>query len=211
MSTFKWDSVLGNFDVELGEFGASRIAMHDGVVRPDLDKKLGDDFDAHLKGEAVSLRLDLHGLSPLRQITLAKLLEIPFGEVRSYSWVAREIGRPAAIRAVASAVAKNPLPLIIPCHRVVRSDGVLGEYSLGGAEEKKRVLKFEGLDIKRVEDLAARSIRFLGDEKEKVFHVSTCRLAPIAGSDEYLELRSAKAAEELLMKPCIRCRPIFMF
>jgi O-6-methylguanine DNA methyltransferase len=56
-------------------------------------------------------------------------LEIPPGEVRPYSWIAREIGRPGAVRATGSALAKNPVPLLIPCHRVVRSDGRIGKYS----------------------------------------------------------------------------------
>lgn len=58
-------------------------------------------------------------------------LKIPFGQRRSYSWVARRIGSPKAERAVGSALKKNPYPLIIPCHRVVKSSGDIGEYSRG--------------------------------------------------------------------------------
>jgi O-6-methylguanine DNA methyltransferase len=57
---------------------------------------------------------------------------IPFGEVRSYGWIAKAIGDPAAARAVGTALATNPVPLIIPCHRVVKSDGGLGGYSFPG-------------------------------------------------------------------------------
>ena len=68
------------------------------------------------------------------------LLAIPCGEVRTYAWVAREIGHPKAVRAVGSAVAKNPLVPEVPCHRVVRSDGDLGGYSGPGGIEGKRAL-----------------------------------------------------------------------
>jgi O-6-methylguanine DNA methyltransferase len=63
--------------------------------------------------------------------------EIPFGEARPYAWVARRIGRPRAVRAVGTALARNPVPLVIPCHRVVRSDGTPGEYALGAAMKRR--------------------------------------------------------------------------
>jgi methylated-DNA-[protein]-cysteine S-methyltransferase len=73
------------------------------------------------------------------------LLEIPRGEVRTYAWIARKIGRPAATRAVGNAVGKNPLAPDVPCHRVVRSDGLLGGYSgRGGIRTKEALLKKEG-------------------------------------------------------------------
>ena len=68
---------------------------------------------------------------------------IPYGETRSYAWVAEQIKRPEAVRAVGQALASNPLPIIIPCHRVVARDGKLGGYS-GGAEMKRRLLYLEG-------------------------------------------------------------------
>jgi len=75
------------------------------------------------------------------------IFEIPPGEVRSYGWVAGQIGRPNSSRAVGNALNKNIYPGIIPCHRVIRSDGSLGGYSKG-ALLKKRLLKSEGVDWK---------------------------------------------------------------
>src|SRR5678816_1686056 len=72
-----------------------------------------------------ALRLDLRGVSEFERAVLMKALEIPRGEVRPYGWIAREIGRPGAVRATGSVLAKNPVPLLIPCHRVVRSDGTI--------------------------------------------------------------------------------------
>lgn len=68
--------------------------------------------------------------------------KIPFGEVRSYSWVAEKAGRPGASRAVGNALNKNPFPLIVPCHRVVHSDGSIGNYAFG-RDLKKELLEIE--------------------------------------------------------------------
>jgi methylated-DNA-[protein]-cysteine S-methyltransferase len=67
---------------------------------------------------------------------------IPFGETRSYQWVASQIGKPRAARAVGQALGKNPFPVIVPCHRVIASGGQLGGFT-GGIEMKKRLLKLE--------------------------------------------------------------------
>ena len=86
--------------------------------------------------------LDLRGHTDFERDVWLKALEIPRGEVRPYGWVAAEIGRPKAVRAVGSACATNPLPVVVPCHRVVRSDGSVGGY-LGGADAKRTLLTLE--------------------------------------------------------------------
>ena len=76
------------------------------------------------------------------------LKKIPKGTVKTYSEVAKAIRKPLAIRAVANAIAKNPYPIQIPCHRVIRSDGSLGGYSgVGGVKKKKNLLKREGIIV----------------------------------------------------------------
>ena len=76
------------------------------------------------------------------------LKKIPRGEVKTYSEVAKAIGKPLAVRAVANAIGKNPLAPQIPCHRVIRSDGSLGGYSgKGGIKTKKLLLKKEGVTL----------------------------------------------------------------
>jgi len=70
------------------------------------------------------------------------LKEIPYGETRTYKWMAEKIGSPRAFRAVGNALGKNPLPLIFPCHRIIESDGSLGGYT-GGTEVKRRLLEIE--------------------------------------------------------------------
>jgi methylated-DNA-[protein]-cysteine S-methyltransferase len=74
---------------------------------------------------------------------IERLREIPYGETRSYAQVAAAAGSPRAVRAVGTACRRNPLPIAIPCHRVVRSDGALGQY-VGGVEAKRRLLRVEG-------------------------------------------------------------------
>ena len=77
------------------------------------------------------------------------LKKIPRGKVKTYLEVAKAIGKPKAFRAVANAVAKNPYPIIIPCHRVIRSDGSLGGYSgKGGIQQKRRLLNSENVLLK---------------------------------------------------------------
>ena len=80
---------------------------------------------------------------------LEATLTIPMGETRSYQWIAQKIGRPKAVRAVGSALRKNPYPLIIPCHRVVKSDGTLGAYAGKMDGKKAKLLAIE-------EDIARR-------------------------------------------------------
>ncbi len=77
-----------------------------------------------------------------------ELSKIPKGEVRTYKQIAKSIGKPKSSRAVANACAKNPYPIVIPCHRVIRSDGTIGGYSgQGGVKLKKELLKKEGVRL----------------------------------------------------------------
>jgi methylated-DNA-[protein]-cysteine S-methyltransferase len=95
--------------------------------------------------EAFRGPVDLARVGPFEREVLAELRRIPAGQVRTYQQVALALGEPGGARAVGSACARNPLPLLIPCHRVVRSDGGLGGYSLrGGVALKRRLLREEG-------------------------------------------------------------------
>jgi methylated-DNA-[protein]-cysteine S-methyltransferase len=88
--------------------------------------------------------LDLSRVTPFRRKALEIATRIPYGETRTYAWIAEQIGRPCASRAVGGAMATNPIPIIIPCHRVVASDGSLCGYA-GGLDMKKRLLQLEGV------------------------------------------------------------------
>ncbi len=87
-------------------------------------------------------QLDLSGATTFQRQVWETNRLIPYGETRSYAWVAQQIGQPRAVRAVGQALGKNPLPIIIPCHRVITSNGKLGGFG-GGVEMKKRLLSLE--------------------------------------------------------------------
>lgn len=204
----RWDTPVASFQIEVGDHGVSRVQVLDGLPTAPLPERLQHSLNEHLHGRAGSLQLDLQGRPPVAQLTLAKLLEIPYGEVRSYAWVAKEIGRPRAVRPVANAVARNPIPVLIPCHRVIRSDGFVGEFSLQGPELKRRLLAFEGLDVEALEALAARRVRLLADDASGRFHVPSCKHGPALDAPDRVELPGVVEAKASPFRPCSSCRPL---
>lgn len=86
--------------------------------------------------------VDLQLVRGFRRTVIAHLGAIAYGETESYATVARAVGNPAAVRAVGTACARNPVPVVVPCHRVVRGDGTIGQY-LGGTEAKATLLALE--------------------------------------------------------------------
>ena len=114
-------------------------------------------------GRAGRVRLDLRGLTPFAASVLAAAATIPRGETRPYGWIARQAGRPRAVRAAASALAANPVPLLIPCHRIVQADGVAGGYVFG-TPRKEALLRLEGANLDEVRDLAAAGTRYLASD-----------------------------------------------
>ncbi|MFZ5819982.1 MAG: methylated-DNA--[protein]-cysteine S-methyltransferase [Chloroflexota bacterium] len=104
-------------------------------------------LDEYLRGarEAFSLPIDWAVLRPFQRQVLQIVYAIPYGETRAYGEIAHEIGKPRAARAVGRANATNPMPLVIPCHRVIGSDGKLHGYGGGeGLPTKEWLLKMEG-------------------------------------------------------------------
>ena len=142
---------LGVSAVESAESGpafeARLLATHRRQAHrlDQLPPRLASAIQRRLAGDRrVNIPLDLRGHSAFEKDVWMKALEIPRGEVRPYGWIAAEIGRPKAVRAVGTALGHNPVPLIVPCHRVVRSDGMLGQYSLGGPANKRALLAVGG-------------------------------------------------------------------
>lgn len=106
-------------------------------------------------------KADLSVFSDFERAVMLAVSEIPRGRVATYGEVARAISKEKAVRAVGNALAKNPYPIIIPCHRVVKSDLSLGGYS-GGAEKKKKLLEKEG-------------VKFIGDKVRPEHVFKFCR------------------------------------
>lgn len=95
------------------------------------------------RGETIGLPVDFRGLSAFQVSVLESCATIPAGVVRPYNWIAHEIDNPGSIRAVGTALGKNPIPLLVPCHRIVRNDGSVGNYAFG-PELKQELLVREG-------------------------------------------------------------------
>lgn len=108
------------------------------------ESQVSDLFRRFLEGQSptVNLVADLTGLSDFQVRVLKALQEIPYGEVRSYRWVAERVGNPRASRAVGNACGLNPVPLLIPCHRVIAKDGSIGGFR-GGVRTKRWLLDLE--------------------------------------------------------------------
>ena len=165
----------------------------------------------NIKGEGRrELRFDLRGLSEFESAVLLKALEIPTGEVRPYSWIAKEIGHPNAVRATGTALAKNPVPILIPCHRVVRSDGRIGQYSLGGARNKRTLLTIEGAHPETLERLATSGVRYLGNSKGMSYCYPTCGGIETLIESNKVQFHTDAEAIAAGYHPCRDCRPLAM-
>jgi methylated-DNA-[protein]-cysteine S-methyltransferase len=199
-------------------FVARFLARHRRPLRPAgepparLLAQLQRYLDSYLPGGAqgpaargAPPRFDLRGVSDFEQAVLRKTAEIPRGEVRPYAWVAGEIGRPAAVRAVGGALNRNPVPVLIPCHRVVGSDGRLTGYAWG-MPYKRTLLAAEGADPAELERLGHRT-RYLGSDTTGVYCYPTCHNVRRVGPAHRVAFRDAAAAAAAGYRPCRRCRP----
>jgi methylated-DNA-[protein]-cysteine S-methyltransferase len=109
---------------------------------------LAERLKSYFAGEEADFpdELELTDATPFQKKVWQQTRLIPYGETRSYLWVAERIGKPEAARAVGQALGRNPLPIIVPCHRVITSGGGLGGFG-GGLAMKKRLLKLEGVSL----------------------------------------------------------------
>lgn len=148
------ETQVGTLTVVVSPRGVRRIALptddpaeviHATGARPGLVGPVREQLEDYFAGTRTSfdVPLDLDGLPPFQAKVLGALQHVPFGEVTTYKGLAVDVDNPGAVRAVGTACARNPLPLLIPCHRVVRSDGHLGRYR-GGEDMKRFLLALEG-------------------------------------------------------------------
>jgi methylated-DNA-[protein]-cysteine S-methyltransferase len=116
----------------------------DTVPAPESLIDLKERFIAYFSGRETEFpdKLDLSGATPFQRRVWQAARLIPYGQTRSYQWLASQIGQPGAARAVGQALGKNPLPVVIPCHRVLASGGGLGGFS-AGIDMKKYLLELE--------------------------------------------------------------------
>jgi methylated-DNA-[protein]-cysteine S-methyltransferase len=159
MNEITFDTELGRCAVRWTEAGISGVllpkaggrpgrALEEGAAVPRFVAEAIDGMRAVMAGHARDLRdvpLDERGIDEFRRAVYAATRDIPAGTTRSYGEVAKAIGRPDGARDVGTALARNPFPIVVPCHRVVAANGALTGFSApGGLDTKRRMLELEG-------------------------------------------------------------------
>jgi O-6-methylguanine DNA methyltransferase len=163
---------------------------------------------AAVGGEGVGTpKVDLDAANDLEHDVLQTLIRIPRGEVRTYAWVARQAGRPRAVRAVANVIARNAVPYVVPCHRVVPSSGGIGNYIFGSAT-KRALLEREGVDVDQLDALAREHVRYIGSRTTHIFCFPTCRDAKRIQEKNRVPFRDSDVALEGGYRPCRHCQPV---
>lgn len=156
-TNYLYESPVGFLDIVQADEHISRISFCDDseffepslTPESDLLRQVSAKLDAYFSGESVDFReipVEMEGGTEFQNLVWDAIHQIPYGEVRSYKWIAEQIGRPKAVRAVGSATGSNPITIINPCHRVIGSNGNLGGYG-GGLERKRKLLKLEGYAV----------------------------------------------------------------
>jgi O-6-methylguanine DNA methyltransferase len=195
-------SWLGDDRDRFGDYFRERFGR---PLRPAVRAPAG--LAAALKsGRGTGLRYDLRSVGEFDRAVLAKTLEIPPGEVRPYAWIAREIGHPAAVRAAGSALGRNPVPILIPCHRVVRSDGATGNYGFG-PQLKVDLLLAEQVDIEESRRLGRRGVHYVASDTTGIYCYPSCTHARRITAAHRVEVATVAAASAAGYRPCRHCRP----
>jgi methylated-DNA-[protein]-cysteine S-methyltransferase len=169
-----------------GTRGAERLVEH---ARRELAE--------YLEGRRAffSVPVDLTGVPEFQAGVLAEAARIPFGETRSYSELAGRIGHPAAARAVGNALGANPVPILVPCHRVIRGDGTWGHYAFGGA------LKTRLLTLERATPL------YVGCTRTRIVCRRGCPAEQRVRDDGRVSFASVPDARSVGYRACRVCRP----
>ena len=169
LGTIRYSAGKSRFGVILVTFtehgicGVSMVSSFDSIPEylkkeyPGVDIRKGEVVDQYVRkivnlldGVKADLSTDIHG-TEFQEAVWRSIRSIPYGSTVTYSQIAEQIGRPSATRAVANACGKNPIPLIIPCHRVIRKNGDLGGYGLG-IERKKNLIEHEKAIKEKLEE-----------------------------------------------------------
>lgn len=223
-------SPLGNILIAASEQGVS-LVEYLGRAKSVAHSRLGrlhgvetiedgDDLEAlhrelleYLAGRRnrLSWPLDLRlARSEFHRTVLRATSEIPYGALMSYSGVACEVGRPAATRAVAQALRWNPLPIVIPCHRVVGATGHLVGYAGDKISLKERLLCTEGIRVGHANATAQVNPRamYVGEPKDRWYCLPTCAsLESLPHPRRLVFFGTQERAEGSGREPCTTCRP----
>lgn len=196
-------------------FGASRLSRTEGVeaVRDGAEiERLYHDLLEYLDGRRAQLGwpLDLRlARSDFHRAVLEATARVPYGAVASYAGIARRIGKPAAVRAVAQALRWNPLPIVIPCHRIIGSSGALTGYAGNKVTLKQRLLAVEGVRTHRADHDARieRDAMYVRAREDTEYCLPTCGSLARLSLAELTLFASRARAEAAGLEPCTSCRP----
>jgi methylated-DNA-[protein]-cysteine S-methyltransferase len=222
-----WSSPLGPILIARSEHGvvaveyldsargaeASRVLRRAGVeIVEDGSETEGfyQQLLEYLSGERTRLAWPLDfrlARSEFQREVLQATAALPYGAVVSYAHLAREIGRPTATRAVAQALRHNPLPIVVPCHRVVGSSGTLTGYAGNKVGLKDRLLTLEGVPLGGADRHVVRDAMYLRADHYAEYCLPTCGALPTVPLRRLTLFGSRDRAEAAGLAPCQDCRP----
>ena len=221
-----FNSPLGKILIARSELGVSMVRYLDSerAARSHLARLAGDEAvedKAAVEGtyrelidylSARSTRLnwplDLRWAgSDFQRRVLAATAQLPYGAITSYGGIARRIGEPASVRAVAQALRHNPIPIAIPCHRVIGSSGDLTGYAGSKIGLKERLLSLEGVPVGLRAHKIERGHMYVRFESETEYCVPTCGSLSQMPLAELTLFGSRRHAEAVGLTPCTTCRP----
>ncbi len=176
---------------------AVRATQASGPAARKLAEQAAHELEEYVSGARVffSVPVDLSATPPFQRRVLDEACAIPYGEVRQYGDLARRIGHPKAARAVGTALGRNPVPFIVPCHRVLRSGGTLGGYAFG------LPMKAALLDVERTTHLIE------GCSSTRIVCRVGCAAARRMRPDHRVVFASVDDARSVGYRPCKVCRP----
>jgi O-6-methylguanine DNA methyltransferase len=191
------------FDIAASSAGIARLRP--GTGRTDADSLRAQALAAQAREQLAeylqglrsffTVPVDVSAVAPFQRSVLDAAAMIPFGEVRSYRWIAERIGSAKAVRAVGTALGRNPVPIVVPCHRVLRTDGRLGGYALG-------------LDLKtRLLDLERQTPALVGADTTRIVCRHGCPDEQRIGERHRVVFSSLREARAAGYRACRRCRP----
>ena len=180
----------------------------DLVDDPAAAARIGAEIERHLAGnrEAIAHRpIDLSLVaSAFQRRALTRLRDVPPGSVVTYQGLAAAIGSPSSQRAIGTAMASNPLPIYVPCHRVIKSDGTIGNYG-GGVARKLKLLRAEGFAVDRGDRVPPQAV--YGHWQSRIFCRPTCSAVRRAERKQWIIFTDSARAQGVGMRACKLCHP----
>lgn len=192
------------FDIAASNAGVARLRPGTGRTEADswraraLAGQAREQLAEYMQGlrSFFTVPVDLSAVAPFQRSVLDATATIPFGEVRSYRWIAERIGCVKAVRAVGTALGRNPVSIVVPCHRVLRTDGSLGGYALG-LELKTCLL-----------DLERETPALVGADTTRIVCRHGCPDEQRIGERHRVVFSSLREARAAGYRACRRCRPV---